>query len=67
MPLENIAQILFQACITGIMGIAVKFLYDLKTSVNDLNIKVAVVIDKVANHERRIAEHSDRLSSLEKN
>jgi hypothetical protein len=66
MPIENLVQMIFQIAVTSVSGIGIKFLYDLKKSINELNVKVAVVIEKVSNHEKQIDEHAERISSLEK-
>ncbi len=35
-------------------------------SVNDLNIKIAIVIEKTLNHEKELERHDRRLNSLER-
>lgn len=44
---------------------AVNTLGQLKDSVNELNEKLAVVLEKTAWHEKQIMDHGDRLKTVE--
>ena len=56
--------------IVGFLGVSVlKYIKtsidDTKKSVDELNIKVATVIEKTANHEKQLDAHNDRIIHLE--
>jgi len=44
----------FWALLIGVVSLGVSYLKDVSTSVNSLNIKIALVIEKVNSHEIRI-------------
>lgn len=46
----------FYAIITGVAVYAIRFLERLTNSVNELNIKVAQVLEKISEHEWAIKE-----------
>ncbi len=46
----------------GLLTIGIFFLGRIESSVNELNVKIAVVIEKTNNHERRL----ENLENLEK-
>lgn len=37
-----------------------------KKSVEELNVKIAIVIEKTTNHEKQLSDHADRIRDLEK-
>jgi hypothetical protein len=45
----------------GLLSGGVYVLYSLKASVEELNTRVAVIIEKISHHERRIEHLEDRL------
>lgn len=49
----------------GLLSCAVYILWDMKTSVDTLNIAVATIIEKSVWHEKQISQHDDRIRSLE--
>lgn len=44
------------AIFTVIMGLAVKELQKVRSSVDTLNVKIAVVIEKINGHEKRLSK-----------
>lgn len=50
----------FKAIMSGLGGMAVYILSDLKNSVSDLNLKMAVIVTKVEGHDERISRLEDR-------
>lgn len=57
----------------GFYGLLLYFAYDLKntiktmgTSVESLNLKIAVVIEQTESHKEKLDEHSERIYNLER-
>jgi chaperonin cofactor prefoldin len=57
----------------GFYGLLLYFAYDLKntlktmsTSVENLNLKIAVVIEQTESHKEKLDEHSTRIYNLER-
>jgi uncharacterized protein YoxC len=73
MELTQIIEIVIGTCLT-IIGFFVartiekleSTLHDVATSVEELNTKVAVVIEKTMNHEKSIDDHDERIRLLER-
>lgn len=42
--------------LTGILGYIAKTIHDLSTNLQELNIKIAVVVEQISTHEKRIAK-----------
>lgn len=59
MEWEAIAQALFYTMATAIGLYAVHILSKLQNSVEGLNVKIAVVVEKIDGHERRIERLED--------
>jgi len=57
---NSFVQWAFYALISGCAVYMVNILAGLKTSVDDLNIKMATIIEKTTNHERRIEKLEDK-------
>lgn len=55
----------FKALITGSIIYGVRVLSQLQSSVESLNIKIAVIIEKVSGHEKELNKHEIRLIKLE--
>jgi hypothetical protein len=57
-------------CFLGILSASsvygVKVLASLNNSIQDLNVKIAVVIEKVSSHEKRLDKHEEQLEMLNK-
>jgi hypothetical protein len=45
----------------GLLSGGVYILYTLKQAIDDLNIKMAVIIEKTGNHERRIENLENKI------
>lgn len=73
MEITQIIEIVIGSCLT-IIGFFVartiekleNTLHDVATSVEELNTKVAVVIEKTMNHEKSIDDHDERIRLLER-
>ena len=66
--MDNFAQFVqwgFYGMISGCILYAVKILSDLEKSVESLNLKVGVIIEKTSQHEKQIDMHDNRLRRLE--
>lgn len=55
----------FTGLISGILIYGVKVLQDIKSSVDELNERMATIIEKTAWHEREMEKMSNRIVSLE--
>lgn len=55
----------FTGLLSGILVYAVKVLTDIKLSVEELNERMATIIEKTAWHEREMEKMSNRIVSLE--
>lgn len=55
----------FKAIISGAVVYAVRILSALQKSTENLNIRVAVVIEKVSGHDKTLDRHDERLQNLE--
>lgn len=53
---------LMLTCIGGFVGYQIK---ELVKSVQELNLKVAIILEKIEVHAERINEHTERLNKLE--
>lgn len=60
MDWPSIAQALFYTMATAIAGYGVYVLSKLQTSVEELNIKIAVVVEKLDSHEKRLTRLEDQ-------
>jgi hypothetical protein len=56
----------FEALIIGAIWLGVTALQDISKSVNDLNTKLAVALERTDVHQRAIIEHENRIQALEK-
>lgn len=54
----------FQALVVGIAAYGVGILAGLKNSVNELNNKIATIIEKVTWHEKWLERHDDEITNL---
>jgi hypothetical protein len=63
----NFVQWAFYAVMTGAVTISVSILAKLYTSIEHLNQKIAIIIEKTSWHEKVIEDHDDRLKQLEFN
>lgn len=50
----------------GLLSAGVVIFWDLNKGVSQLNVTMAVITEKVVNHERVIDKHDQRLNSLER-
>lgn len=50
----------------GLLSAGVAIFWDLNKGVGQLNVTMAVITEKVVNHERVIDKHDQRLNSLER-
>lgn len=55
----------FTGLISGILIYGVKVLQDIKSSVDELNERMATIIEKTAWHEREMEKMSNRILSIE--
>jgi outer membrane murein-binding lipoprotein Lpp len=51
--------------LVGSVSFGVKSLHDLSSSVNELNAKIAVVIDQVGHQSDELREHASRIHDIE--
>lgn len=56
----------FKAIISGGLIIGVNIINRLTTSVESLNVKIAVLIERTENHAKVIEKHDERISEIEK-
>lgn len=61
MEFKDFVQWLFYALISGCSVYLTSILSGLKLSVDELNIKMATIIEKTSNHERRIEKLEDKV------
>ena len=62
---SEVVSTLFYA-LAGYLAVSIKgSIEKLTTSVQELNVKVAVVIQQVEEHKDKLASHDDRLRELE--
>lgn len=52
--MQDLMDWAFKAMTSGALTCAVYILWGLKNSVESLNVKVAVIIDRVEHHEKRL-------------
>jgi hypothetical protein len=64
--LPPLAQALGVPFILYVLGRCSKNLKDMSTSIQQLNEKVAVIIEKIASHEKAIDDHGERIRDLER-
>lgn len=57
----------FYSLIAGAIIIGVKLLGELNNSVNGLNTRIAVLIERMAWHDEKLNAHDERLMRLENN
>ena len=55
----------FTALLSGVLVYGVKILQDIKNSVDELNERMATIIEKTAWHEREMEKMSTRISEIE--
>lgn len=56
----QIVEWAFKGLVTGIFVYAVKILSELKGSIESLNIKMAVVVEQVSSHDKRISKLEEK-------
>jgi len=58
-------------CFYGLIGgcavYGVAILAKMNESIQDLNVKIAVVIEKTGSHEKRLDKHDDLFENMKKN
>lgn len=64
MEFSKFVEWAFLAIISGAAVIAVGILSSLKNSVNELNQKIATIIEKVTWHEKWLERHDDEITNL---
>lgn len=65
MSFDNFLSWGFTALLSGVLVYGVKILQDIKNSVDELNERMATIIEKTAWHEREMEKMSNRILSLE--
>jgi len=65
MDFPSFVQWVFYGVIGSAAAMGVSILWHIKNSIDVLNERVAVIIEKTAWHERAIEEHNNRLRDLE--
>lgn len=63
MEFKDFVQWSFYGLISGCSIYLTSILSGLKTSVDELNIKMATIIEKTSNHERRIEKLEDKATT----
>lgn len=56
----------FMAIVSGAAVFAVNTLRNLDRSVNELNVQIAIIIEKTASHERWLERHDEEISKISK-
>lgn len=67
MGVDELIRWAFQGIATGAIVYGVKEMGRLRESIEKLNVSVAVVIEKVAGHEKILDRHDERILDLETN
>lgn len=57
---------LFFALASLVGGGVLKSLHELVRDVGELNVKIAAILEKSVQHERRLEEHANRIQYLER-
>ena len=65
MNFPQFVEWVFYGIIGGSSVYAVNVLSDLKSSIEKLNERVAVIIEKTAWHEKQLEKHDERINNLE--
>lgn len=63
MEFKDFVQWAFYALLSGCSIYLTSILSGLKLSVDELNIKMATIIEKTSNHERRIEKLEDKVTT----
>lgn len=66
MEFDKFVEWAFYGVIGSSAVYGVSILSRLNASVNSLNIKIAVILEKIANHEEKIDKLDNRVSKVEK-
>jgi hypothetical protein len=61
----NTIQVCLTTLICGIFSLGVRFLFSISKSINQLNVQVAVILDKTMTHEKGIDHLDKRVTRLE--
>ena len=51
-------------CFLGIVSAGVGILYQMKSSMNDLNVKLAVFVERFEHHQEKLEKLEDRFDNL---
>lgn len=65
MQFDQFVSWAFQASLTGAVIYGVTLLGRMRDSIDELNIKVAVIIERTASHEKTLDFHNDRITKIE--
>lgn len=57
----------FYGVVSGCAVYGVSILAKLNSSIQDLNVKIAVVIERQSGHEKRLDKHDEQIETLSKN
>lgn len=67
MNFSNFIEWAFQGLIAGAVVYGVNALSKLRDSIEELNSKIATILEKNIWHERALEDHDDRIRVLERN
>jgi len=67
MEFAKFVEWVFYGLIGGCAVYGVAILSKMNESIQDLNVKIAVVIEKTGSHEKRLDKHDDLFESIKKN
>lgn len=63
--LNEMIQYAFYALMSGVATYGVAVLSSMRTSIDTLNVKIAIVIERSDQHDKRLDKHDNRLEKLE--
>lgn len=67
MDFAQFVEWVFYGLISGCFVYGVSILKNLNKSIETLNIQIAVIIEKISNHEKRLDKHDEQIDKLIKN
>ncbi len=67
MDLKGITDWVIRGIIAFFLLQAIEFMKETKVGLQDLSVKLAVIVEKVANQDRLIDMHEKRIQQLERN
>jgi len=66
MDLKNLTDWVIRGIIAFFLIQAIEFMKETKVGLQDLSVKLAVIVEKVTNQDRMIELHERRIQALEK-